>query len=94
MVKSFKDVKQSIIEAQLASSPKDKMINSIMRGTADLLSANDIINRLGITSSEFERMVNLPRHYIAAKGFGSATQDLIGLFDQHIELINKKKVGF
>ena len=89
MVKSFIDVKQSIIEAQLASSPKDKMINSIMRGTADLLSANDIINRLGITSSEFERMVNLPRHYIAAKGFGSATHDLIGLFDQHIEFINQ-----
>lgn len=88
MVKNFEDVKQSIVEAQLASSPKDKMINSIMKGTADLLSANDIINRLGITPNEFEKMVNLPRHYVNAKGLGGAVHAANVLFDPHIELIN------
>ncbi|BAS48373.1 hypothetical protein AANUM_1142 [Aggregatibacter actinomycetemcomitans NUM4039] len=90
MVKKFEDVKQSIVEAQLASSPRDKVINGIMRGTADLLSANDIIKRLGITPNEFEKLVNLPHHYVNSHGLGGVVHAANVLFDPHIELINQE----
>ena len=74
MSTKFEDVKQSIVEAQLASTPKDKVVNDIMKGAADLLSANDIIKRLGITADEFQELVNLPNHYLRNTGgtFGEA----------------------
>ncbi|OBW93004.1 hypothetical protein [Gallibacterium salpingitidis] len=86
----FKDVKQAIVEAQLASTPKDRMINSIMTGATELLSANDIILRLGITANEFEKLIKLPNHYLrTSSGFGAALSATQALFDTHIELINK-----
>lgn len=86
----FKDVKQAIVEAQLASTPKDKMINNIMKGSAELLSANDIILRLGITANEFEKLVKLPNHYLRINGgLGAALAATHSLFDPHIELINQ-----
>ncbi|EER47566.1 hypothetical protein AM305_07793 [Actinobacillus minor NM305] len=87
----FKDVKQAIVEAQLASTPKDKVINDIMKGSAELLSANDIINRLGITAKEFQELVNLPNHYLRTNGgLGSALHTTQRMFDTHIELINQE----
>lgn len=87
----FKDVKQAIVEAQLASTPKDKVINDIMKGSAELLSANDIINRLGITAKEFQELVNLPNHYLRANGgLGAALHTTQRMFDTHIELINQE----
>lgn len=87
----FKDVKQSIVEAQLASTPKDKVVNDIIKGSAELLSANDIINRLGITVEEFQELVNLPQHYLKANGgLGAAIYRTQRMFDAHIELINQE----
>ena len=95
MSTKFEDVKQFIVEAQLASTPKDKVVNDIMKGTADLLSANDIIKRLGITADEFQELVNLPNHYLRNTGgtFGEALYRSSRLFDSHIELINKDLEG-
>ncbi|MDU4440264.1 MAG: hypothetical protein E7I89_06120 [Haemophilus parainfluenzae] len=95
MSTKFEDVKQSIVEAQLASTPKDKVVNDIMKGAADLLSANDIIKRLGITADEFQELVNLPNHYLRNTGgtFGEALYRSSRLFDSHIELINKDLEG-
>lgn len=87
----FKDVKEAIVEAQLASTPKDKVINDIMKGSAELLSANDIINRLGITAREFQELVNLPNHYLRSNGgLGAALHTTQRMFDPHIELINQE----
>ena len=87
----FKDVKEAIVEAQLASTPKDKVINDIMKGSAELLSANDIINRLGITAREFQELVNLPNHYLRSNGgLGAALHTTQRMFDTHIELINQE----
>ena len=95
MSTKFEDVKQSIVEAQLASTPKDKVVNDIMKGAADLLSANDIIKRLGITADEFQELVNLPNHYLRNTGgtFGEALYRSSRLFDSHIELINRDLEG-
>lgn len=95
MSTKFEDVKQAIVEAQLASTPKDKVVNDIMKGAADLLSANDIIKRLGITADEFQELVNLPNHYLRNTGgtFGEALYRSSRLFDSHIELINKDLEG-
>ena len=95
MSTKFEDVKQSIVEAQLASTPKDKVVNDIMKGAADLLSANDIIKRLGITADEFQELVNLPNHYLRNTGgtFGETLYRSSRLFDSHIELINKDLEG-
>ncbi|MEG9489351.1 hypothetical protein [Mannheimia indoligenes] len=87
----FEDVKQAIVEAQLASTPKDKVVNDIMKGSAELLSANDIINRLGITAVEFQELVNLPNHYLRTNGgLGAAVYTTKRMFDAHIELINQE----
>ena len=66
-----------------------------MKGAADLLSANDIIKRLGITADEFQELVNLPNHYLRNTGgtFGEALYRSSRLFDSHIELINKDLEG-
>ncbi len=94
----FKDVKQAIVAAQLAMNPKDKMINSIMKGSAELLSANDIIQKLGITVDEFSELLKLPNHYLRTKGgFGAVIHGSNALFDGNVELINKEleqKKGF
>lgn len=86
----FKDVKQSIVAAQLASTPKDKVVSDIMKGRADLLSANDIIQRLSITANEFERLVGLPNHYVRTNGGLGAVMRSTQMFDPHIELINSE----
>ena len=86
----FKDVKQSIVAAQLASTPKDKVVSDIMKGSADLLSANDIIQRLSITANEFERLVGLPNHYVRTNGGLGAVMRSAQMFDPHIELINSE----
>ena len=95
MSTKFENVKQSIVEAQLASAPKYKVVNGIMKGAADLLSANDIIERLGITADEFQELVDLPNHYLRNTGgtFGEALYRSSRLFDSHIELINKDLEG-
>jgi hypothetical protein len=90
MSTKFEDVKQFIVEAQLASTPKDKVVNDIMKGTADLLSANDIIKRLGITADEFKELVNLPNHYLRTRGgLAGALHNNTTLFNANIELINQ-----
>ncbi|MCT8761875.1 hypothetical protein P9Z71_10760 [Glaesserella parasuis] len=87
----FKDVKQAIVEAQLAATPRDKLVNDIMKGSADLLSANDIITRLGISADEFKELVNLPNHYLRTNGgFGATVYNTKRMFDTHIELINQE----
>ena len=87
----FKDVKQAIVEAQLAATPRDKLVNDIMKGSADLLSANDIITRLGISADEFKELVNLPNHYLRTNGgFGATVYNTKRMFDAHIELINQE----
>ena len=86
----FKDVKQSIVAAQLASTPKDKVVSDIMKGRADLLSANDIIQRLSITANEFERLVGLPNHYVRTNGGLGAVMRTTQMIDPHIELINSE----
>ncbi len=87
----FKDVKQAIVEAQLASTPKDKVVNDIMKGSAELLSANDIINRLGIGADEFQELVNLPNHYLRINGgLGAAVYNTRRMFDTHVELVNQE----
>lgn len=94
----FKDVKRAIVAAQLATSPKDKMINSIMKGSAELLSANDIIQKLGITVDEFKELLKLPNHYLRTEGgLGAVIHGSQALFDRNVELINKEleqKKGF
>ncbi|WP_427838245.1 hypothetical protein [Actinobacillus pleuropneumoniae] len=86
----FKDVKEAIVEAQLASTPKDKIVNDIMKGIGDFLSANDIIKRLGISADEFHELVNLPNHYIRTNGgLGAALYSSSRLFDATVELVNK-----
>lgn len=94
----FKDVKQAIVEAQLAATPRDKLVNDIMKGSADLLSANDIITRLGISADEFMKLVNLPNHSLQTDGgLGAAVYASRRMFDAHIELINEelaKKASF
>lgn len=95
MVKNFEDVKQSIVEAQLASIPSDKMISEITSGMSNVISAHDIIKRLGITPDEFQELVNLPNHYLRNTG-GTLAATLYSssrLFDSHIELINKDLEG-
>ncbi|MCI7353330.1 MAG: hypothetical protein SPE06_05460 [[Actinobacillus] rossii] len=87
----FKDVKQAIVEAQLAATPRDKLVNDIMKGSADLLSANDIITRLGISADEFMKLVNLPNHSLRTNGgLGAAVYASRRMFDAHIELINQE----
>lgn len=87
----FKDVKQAIVEAQLAATPRDKLVNDIMKGSADLLSANDIITRLGISADEFKELVNLPNHYLRTNGgVGATVYNTKRMFDTHIELINQE----
>lgn len=94
----FKDVKQAIVDAQLASTPKNQLVNDIMKGSSDLLSANDIIHRLGISADEFQELVNLPNHYLRANGgLGAAVYQTRRMFDAHIELVNQeleKKLSF
>ena len=94
----FKDVKRAIVAAQLATSPKDKMINSIMKGSAELLSANDIIQKLGITVDEFKELLKLPNHYLRTEGgLGAVIHGSQALFDRNVERINKEleqKKGF
>lgn len=92
MVKKFEDVKQSIVEAQLAS---DKMISEITSGMSSVISAHDIIKRLGVTPDEFQELVNLPNHYLRNTGgtFGEALYRSSRLFDSHIELINRDLEG-
>lgn len=91
MSTTFEDVKQSIVEAQLAATPKDKLVNDMIKGTAELLSADDIIKRLGIRADEFEKLVDLPNHYLRTQGgLGAALHTSKHLFDVHIELINKE----
>lgn len=86
----FKDVKSAIVEAQLASTPKDKVVSDIMKGSADLLSANDIIQRLGITANEFEILVGLPNHYVRTnRGLGAVIHSA-KMFDPYIELVNSE----
>ena len=34
----FKDVRSAIVEAQLASTPKDKVVNDIMKGRTELVN--------------------------------------------------------
>lgn len=98
MTTEFKDVKQAIVEAQLASTPRDKLVNDIMQGSADLLSANNIINRLGISVDEFMKLVNLPNHSIRTNGgLAGAIYTSKRMFDANIELINEeleKKTSF
>ncbi|KGQ29758.1 hypothetical protein [Gallibacterium anatis] len=90
MASLFDQVKSNIVKAQLTSSPKDRMINSIMNGSAELLSANDIILRLGITVKEFEKLIKLPNHYLKTNGeLGAAFAATHSLLDSNIELINK-----
>lgn len=91
MTTEFKDVKQAIVEAQLAATPKDKLVNDIMKGSADLLSANDIITRLGITAHEFMSLVNLPKHSLRTNGgLGAAMYASRQMFNTNIELINEE----
>ena len=98
MTTEFKDVKQAIVEAQLAATPKDKLVNDIMKGSADLLSANDIITRLGISVDEFMKLINLPNHSLRTNGgLAAAVYASKRMFDTHIELINEeleKKTSF
>ena len=71
----FKDVKQSIVAAQLASTPKDKVVSDIMKGSMtefkDIKQAivetqlaatpkDKIVNDVMKGSTE---LVNLPNHY-------------------------------
>lgn len=86
----FEEVKQSIVEAQLASTPKDKMVNNIMKGSSELLSANEIIQQLGIEPYEFEQLVNLPNHYIQMNNsLGATLARSTRLVGGKIELINR-----
>lgn len=87
----FKDIKQAIVAAQLSATPKEQMINSIMEGSAELLSANDIIKKLGITADEFsELLLKLPNHYLRVNGgLGEAVMRTRALFDRDVELINR-----
>lgn len=86
----FEEVKQSIVEAQLASTPKDKMVNNIMKGSSELLSANEIIQQLGIEPYEFEQLVNLPNHYIQMNNsLGATLAHSTRLVGRKIELINR-----
>ena len=95
MVKKFEDVKQSIIDAQLASITSDKMIDEITGGMSNVISAHDIIKRLGITPDEFQELVNLPNHYLRNTGgtFAEALYRSTRLFDSHVELINRDLEG-
>lgn len=94
----FENVKPAIVEAQLASTPKNQLVKDIMKGSADLLSANDIIHRLGINADEFLNLVNLPNHYLRTNGgLGAAVYQTRRMFDAHIELVNKdleKNISF
>lgn len=86
----FKDVEDAIVETQLASTPRDKVINDIVKGAGNFLSANDIIKRLGISADEFKDLVNLPNHYIRTNGgLGAALYSSTRLFDATVELVNK-----
>ena len=62
MSTNFEDIKQLIVEAQLASTPQEKMISEMTNGMSNLLSADDIIECLCITTDEFKELVNLPNH--------------------------------
>ncbi|HDR1805563.1 TPA: hypothetical protein QB606_000827 [Pasteurella multocida] len=104
MSTKFEDVREAIVKAQLASTPRDKVINDVIKGSAELLSANDIIIRLSITVGEFRKLVGLPNHYIKIKP-GASIPNIIGgssycskeLYSSDIELINKeleKKTSF
>lgn len=87
----FENVKPAIIEAQLASTPKNQLVNDIMKGSADLLSANDIIHRLGINADEFLKLVNLPNHYLRTNGgLGGSIYQAKKMLDVHIELVNQE----
>lgn len=87
----FQDVKQSIIEAQLAATPRDKLVNDIVKGSADLLSANDIITRLGITANEFTELVNLPNHSLRTyQGLSALGSNRAKTFESYVELINEE----
>ncbi|HDR1420435.1 hypothetical protein CDE51_09940 [Pasteurella multocida] len=97
MSTKFEDVKEAIVKAQLASTPRDKVINDVIKGSAELLSASDIISRLSITVNEFRELVGLPNHYIKIKP-GASIPSVIGessyyskeLYSSDIELINKE----
>lgn len=84
----FKHIKQAIVEAQLASTPKDKMIQSIMQGTTELLSANDIIQKLGITTDEFQRLVDLPNHQLRNSTLGHITRFYSDVSGGQVELVD------
>lgn len=85
----FEDVKAEIVAAQLAATPKGVLVESVLKGTADLLSAHDIIRALGISSAEFEKLVNLPNHYLNAEGSGAALHNAVNFLNPHIELISR-----
>lgn len=95
MTTEFENVKQAIVDAQLASTPRDQMAHEITNGMANLLSAHDIIKRLGITANEFQELVNLPNHYLQTTGgvLGVSRHNTERLFEARIELINKDLEG-
>ena len=71
------------------------MISEITSGMSNVISAHDIIKRLGITPDEFQELVNLPNHYLRNTGgtFGETLYKSSRLFDSHIELINRDLEG-
>ncbi|MDC2824574.1 hypothetical protein PHA51_00785 [Rodentibacter pneumotropicus] len=91
----FKDVKNAIVEAQLASIPSDQMISEITLGMSNVISAHDIIKRLGITIDEFKELVNLPNHYVRTTGspLAATLYNSSRLFETNIELVNKELEG-
>ena len=91
MSTKFEDVKQAIIEAQLASIPRNEIINEITSGMANFLSADDIIKCLDITPDEFQNLVNLPNHYLKTTGspLVATLYHKNRFFDSSLELVNE-----
>ncbi|KAA6208070.1 hypothetical protein [Avibacterium paragallinarum] len=66
MIKKFEDIKDDIVASQLSQSYEKVLIDNMLQGKRELLSANDIIEMLGISSDEFKEMLDLPNHVLFA----------------------------
>lgn len=64
--KKFEDIREQIIESQLSQAYEKVLVDKILEGKQELLSANDIIEILGISHTEFQEMINLPNHILFA----------------------------